>query len=217
MSTCLLCGELVSRGKIGPHSRVCSKHLIRSQPTELQKKTFYQKKIIEFFDQLLQIVNANSWIELIAIFETAENQYPKERIFNGYDFLQPPDEYVQNFASDKETTIKTIKWMLSPLAVFKVLRRFSQLETNDIIHQNSTSFVDELHVDIALDSVNDLIQKSKESLEKSLALQLPEEPNTQNRPNLLNIDIHIPEDYLPFDENPFPVVQNGDATPTYED
>ena len=130
--------------------------------------------------------------------------------------MQPPDEYVQNFANDKDTTIQTIKWLLSPLAVFKVLRRFSQLEINDIIQQNSTSFVDELHVDIALDNANELIKKSKDNLESSLALQLPEEPNTQNRPNLLNIDIHIPEDYLPFDENPFPVVQNGDATPTYE-
>ena len=31
----------------------------------------------------------------------------------------------------------------------------------------------------------------------------------------LNLDIHIPEDYLPFDENPFPI-PGGDAIPTYE-
>ena len=210
---CLLCGELQPRNRDGPHQRLC-RHTERQIPTHTQKLKFYNKKLNHLFQKLFQLLNVQNSHDLLSIFEATDTLYPKEKKFNHYDFLEPPNEYLQQFSISQNLPIQSLKKILSPLNLFKVLIKHNQLDTNQIV-DNRQNFIDELHMDITLENLATCIDHSQKNLEEAVTLTLPEQPNTQNQPLYLNLDIHIPEDYLPFDNNPFPI-PGGDATPTYE-
>ena len=206
--SCLLCGELVSRNRFNEHiKKACKESENRSIPDDSQLVPFYHEHLSLLFDNLYQYFDlTDSPTKLIQLIKKFEVAHDKETPpFTAHKKLQPPDHYIQNFARQNRLSLETLPTILCPQNFFKFVQHYTDLSSNPLVTP-SENMTTQLHLHITLNNVSQCIEKVRSSL-----------ATLQPKNQIHNLqDIPFPDDYIPFNEDPFPNAASP-GTPTLDE
>lgn len=135
--------------------------------------------------------------------------------------ITPPNEFLSQVAKKLNYSLENLKWVIAPKTIFRLFQHIGELKINSLVNSRKDA-IERLHLDLAVGNLNQCINLAEANLEASLELSLPDNPTNETQKLTgfgmhADFGVHVPEDYLAFNQDPFPTLNEGDSTPTYEE